>query len=63
MQDLAAAIGLVFAIEGLLLAAMPAIMRQSMLEAASRPDQWLRMVGLVAAGIGIVIVWLAREWL
>lgn len=60
MEDFAVALGLVFAIEGLLLAAFPAFMRRSLLEAAARPDGWLRVAGLVAAIFGVIVVALAR---
>lgn len=63
MRDFGVAIGLVFAIEGLLIAAFPRFMRQSMLETASRPESWLRAAGLTAAVIGVIAVWLARSFL
>ena len=62
MKDFAVAIGLVFAIEGLLIAAFPRHMRESMLEAAARPDQWLRTAGLFAAIVGVGIVWAVRSF-
>ena len=61
MRDFGAAIGLVFAIEGLLLAAFPGLMRRSMAETAERPESWLRSAGLIAAAIGVVLVFLARR--
>jgi uncharacterized protein len=63
VRDFATAVGLVFAIEGLLLAAFPAIMRRSMYEAASRPESWLRNAGIVGAVAGVVIIWLVRTLL
>ncbi|WP_342360843.1 DUF2065 domain-containing protein [Terrarubrum flagellatum] len=60
MKDFGAAIGLAFAIEGLLLAAFPTLMRRSMAEAALRPDSWLRAAGLISAVVGVVLVWAAR---
>lgn len=60
MKDFGAAIGLAFAIEGLLLAAFPALMRRSMAEAALRPDSWLRAAGLISAVVGVIVVWGAR---
>lgn len=61
MRDFGAAIGLVFAIEGLLLAAFPGMMRRSMAETAERPDSWLRTAGLIAASVGVVFVFFARR--
>lgn len=60
MRDFGAAIGLVFALEGLLLAAFPAFMRRSMAEAAEKPEHWLRLVGVVSALVGVAIVWAVR---
>lgn len=62
MRDFGVAIGLVLAIEGLLIAAFPRFMRQSMLETAARPEQWLRVAGLAAAIVGVAAVWLARSF-
>lgn len=62
MRDFGVAIGLVFAIEGLLIAAFPHYMRRSMLETAARPAEWLRIAGLLAAVIGVGVVWLARSF-
>lgn len=63
MRDFAAAIGLAFAIEGLLLAAFPALMRRSMAEAALRPESWLRAAGVIAAAVGVLVVWAGRALL
>lgn len=63
MKDFGAAIGLAFAIEGLLLAAFPALMRRSMAEAALRPDGWLRAAGLISAVVGVMLVWGVRAFL
>ncbi|MGL4322963.1 MAG: DUF2065 domain-containing protein [Beijerinckiaceae bacterium] len=63
MRDFGVAIGLVFAIEGLLIAAFPRFMRQSMLETAARPEHWLRAAGLIAAVAGVGVIWLVRSFL
>ncbi len=60
MRDFGAAIGLVFAIEGLLLAGFTEAMRKRMAEAARQNAGRLRGVGLGAAVLGVAIVWAAR---
>lgn len=63
MWEILAAIGLVLAVEGLLYAAFPAEMKRAMAQILElRPDQ-LRYAGLVAAVIGVAIVWVARRGL
>lgn len=63
MWEILAAIGLVLAVEGLLYAAFPAEMKRAMAQILElRPDQ-LRYAGLMAAVIGVAIVWVARRGL
>jgi uncharacterized protein len=61
MRDFSAAIGLVFAIEGLLLAGFTETMRERMAQAAKTDARRLRLLGLAAAAIGVAIVWAARR--
>lgn len=61
MRDIAAAIGLILAIEGLLFAAFPSAMRQALENAAKRDPVRLRVIGLVLAVIGVAVVWAARR--
>jgi uncharacterized protein YjeT (DUF2065 family) len=61
MRDFSAAIGLVFAIEGLLLAGFTETMRVRMAEAAKTEPRRLRLLGLGAAIVGVAIVWAARK--
>ncbi len=61
MRDFCAALGLVFAIEGLLLAGFTEAMRRRMAEVARQPPRRLRGFGLVAAAFGVLIVWAARS--
>jgi uncharacterized protein YjeT (DUF2065 family) len=63
MRDFGAAIGLVFAIEGLLLAGFTEPMRKRMAEVARQNPGRLRGVGLGAAVFGVAIVWVARTML
>jgi uncharacterized protein YjeT (DUF2065 family) len=63
MRDLGAAIGLVFAIEGMLMAGFTEGMRKRMAAAAREDPNRLRGVGLGAAVVGVAIVWAARSLL
>jgi uncharacterized protein YjeT (DUF2065 family) len=60
MTDFLVAIGLVFAIEGLLFAAFPGLARRAMAHVAETPDGPLRAVGIVSAVVGVALVWLVR---
>lgn len=60
MSDLFAAIGLVLVIEGILYGGFPSLARRIAAEAASTPDEVLRIAGLAAAAIGVLIVWMVR---
>jgi uncharacterized protein YjeT (DUF2065 family) len=60
MSDFLVALGLVFAIEGILFAAFPAMVRRAMAHVLETPDSALRVVGVVSAVIGVVLVWLVR---
>jgi uncharacterized protein len=61
MFDFLAAIGLFFAIEGILFAAFPTSAKRAMSAALEMPDSRLRIVGLVSAVAGVAIVWLVRH--
>lgn len=63
MRDFVAAIGLVLAIEGLLLAGFTETMRKRMVEVARQKPGRLRGVGLGAAIVGVAVVWVARTQL
>ena len=60
MSDFVAAIGLVFVIEGLLFAAFPNAAKKAIASVLETQDASLRMIGLVCAVVGLVVVWLAR---
>lgn len=60
MSDLIVAIGLVLVIEGVLYALFPSSMQRMMVMALTQPPRTLRTTGLIAAFIGVAIVWLIR---
>jgi uncharacterized protein YjeT (DUF2065 family) len=61
MFDFLAAIGLFFALEGILFAAFPLGTKRAMASALEMPEGRLRVVGLVSAVVGVAIVWLVRR--
>jgi len=62
MFDLIAALGLALAVEGILFAAFPEGVRRAMYEAAHTPSDRMRVVGIISAIVGVVIIWLARQF-
>jgi uncharacterized protein len=60
MTDFLAALGLVFIIEGLVFAAFPRAARRAAVTMAQTPDEALRVVGLLSAVLGLIVVWLVR---
>jgi len=60
MEALWLAFGLVLVIEGLAYAAFPEQMRRMMRQALELPEGTLRMGGLLAAIVGVALVWLIR---
>jgi uncharacterized protein len=62
MFDLVAALGLALAVEGILFAAFPEGVRRAMYEAAHTPSDRMRVVGIISAIVGVVIIWLARQF-
>ncbi len=60
MADLVTALGLALAIEGVLYALFPDGMKRMMAIVLDQPSQQMRAVGLGAAAIGVIIVWLVR---
>ncbi|WP_420392949.1 DUF2065 domain-containing protein [Acuticoccus sp.] len=61
MSDLVSALGLVLAIEGALYALAPGSMRAMVARLLQTPDDAIRTGGLVAAVVGVVLVWVARS--
>ncbi|WPZ34648.1 DUF2065 domain-containing protein [Thalassobaculum sp. OXR-137] len=60
MSDFLAAFALVLVIEGLLYAAAPEAMRRAMTVVLAQPAGALRIAGLAAAIIGVLLLWLLR---
>jgi uncharacterized protein len=60
MSDFVAALGLFFALEGLVLAAFPEGAKHMMKTVLVTPNGQLRIAGIVSAIIGVLIIWLVR---
>ena len=60
MKDFLAALGLLFAIEGICLAAFPSSAKRAIASLLASPDATLRMAGIVSALVGVGLVWLVR---
>jgi uncharacterized protein YjeT (DUF2065 family) len=61
MNDLVVAIGLVLVIEGSLWALSPSLGRRLLQATADAPEQILRLAGLLAVTVGVLIVWFMRR--
>lgn len=62
MRDLIVALGLALAIEGLVFAICPELVKRAMLDTAQTPAERMRIVGIVSAALGVVIVWVMRRF-
>ena len=60
MADFIVALGLVFVIEGLIFAVSPGAAKNAMAHVLETADGPLRIVGVVAAILGVLLVWLVR---
>ncbi len=60
MYEFVVALGLVFFIEGLLFAAIPGPAKRALAAIMESPEPFLRIVGVVSAVAGLVIIWLVR---
>ena len=60
MREALLAIGLLFALEGILLAGMTDNVKRRMAELARADSAMLRNIGLGAAAFGVALVWAAR---
>jgi len=63
MMELVTAAGLVLVIEGLLYAFVPGHLKQMMAAMQHIPEETLRMGGVAALTVGVVVVWIARSLL
>jgi uncharacterized protein YjeT (DUF2065 family) len=60
MSDFMVALGLVFVIEGIVFAAFPESAKRAVTAVLETPDTVLRLVGLVSAVFGLLLVWVIR---
>ena len=60
MTEFIIAIGLVFVIEGMLYALFPTSMKKMMSVALGQPENNIRLVGVIAAIIGLIIIYLMK---
>jgi uncharacterized protein YjeT (DUF2065 family) len=63
LTDFLTAIGLVLVLEGVLFALLPGKAQEAMRNAAETPADILRLVGLISAVAGVIVIWLARRYL
>lgn len=63
ISELVLAIGLVAAIEGLVLALAPKRVEDAMRILAAMSPESRRLIGLVALSLGVLIIWIARNLL
>ena len=61
MKDLLTALALILVIEGVIYALFPEGMKRLALRTTRTPDQSLRIGGLIAAILGVVLVWALRR--
>lgn len=60
MSDFLVALGLVLALEGLLFAAFPELAKRAMASVMESPDLSLRIVGVLSAVTGVIVIWAVR---
>ena len=61
MAFIVAALGLLLAIEGLTLAAFPGAAKRAAAAVIDAPEGTLRVLGLIAAIAGVLLVWFVRR--
>jgi uncharacterized protein len=62
MRDFLTALALILVIEGIVYALVPDLMRQLAARTIKTPAQALRIGGLVAAIVGVALVWALRRY-
>ncbi|MCB1383599.1 MAG: DUF2065 domain-containing protein [Notoacmeibacter sp.] len=60
MNDFLAALGLMLVFEGILYGAFPGVVRRMAEEMRAMPDSFMRVAGIGAAALGVLVVWLVR---
>lgn len=63
MRDFLVAVGLVFVIEGLMLAAFPGFVMARLSDLAKLGEGRMRIIGLASAIVGVGLVWAFRRWI
>ena len=61
MRDFVTAVALILVIEGIAYALLPEAMKRMAARATATPTQALRVGGLVAACLGVMLVWALRR--
>ena len=61
MNDFLVALGLVLVIEGLIFSIAPGFAKDAMKQASETPADRMRLVGIISAVIGVVMIWLVRR--
>ncbi|HWB49352.1 MAG TPA: DUF2065 domain-containing protein [Stellaceae bacterium] len=61
MKDFLTALALILVIEGIVYALFPEVMKRLAVRAARTPSQSLRIGGLIAAILGVILVWALRR--
>ena len=60
MEDLLTALGLLLVLEGLSLALFPRLIERLVEALSEIKPETRRVIGLIAMGLGVVVVWLVR---
>lgn len=60
MSEIATAIGLVLALEGVFYALFPDLMKRMAQQVLQSPGDTLRIAGVISVAIGVALVWLVR---
>jgi len=60
MTDFLVALGLLFVVEGLVCAAVPDTAKRAAAALLETPELTMRIVGVVSAVLGLVLIWLVR---
>jgi uncharacterized protein YjeT (DUF2065 family) len=61
LKDFLTALALILVIEGIVYALFPEVLKRLALRTTSTPSQSLRIGGLIAAILGVILVWALRR--